>query len=502
MADDNAKKDEEKGKPFRGLSFLGRCVNVTTVSPLQPGKLFRAGGGVLSDGVVSFKAKDCTEDTSNPAIKLPPKVHYNPLSNGIQDEGETIATSADELMSRFAASVQVEGEFSAVSFKASLDYQNSAKSTSGSSSFISFSQAFFEDEEVELDEDFIESEQLNKKLLKSLEELPKDRSSDADREKYTNFIKKYGTHFIWSAVFGGRVYRQTTRSASEYSKARSESMSAEASLNVSTLAYSAGVSVSASKDTSSASSGSKTFFKENATWYGGENRDDFFEWAETIAEDPQPLKLRLRRLSTLFTKSPFSDIQDIQTKGQNLDRGVDEYIRELSQTPQARSGQKFYFASGTGSGTRYLTISHDMRSNKATLSSAGDKAPWRVVLSGPKDEYHLDALSPQGTITYPSGGESFYGGDAYVLGVNETQLTLLSGSNGAGQQASWRFVPADGAENAYYLQFRAMNGAAHALHDRWLVVSGDKLELVSTGEIHRRTAWRLETHTDAPRPTF
>ncbi|RYZ43432.1 MAG: hypothetical protein EOO71_03505 [Myxococcaceae bacterium] len=498
MADDKDKKDEEGAKPFRGLNFLGRCVDITVVSPLQPGMLFRNGGGVLTEGVVAFKAKDCTEDTSNPAIKLPPKVHYNPLSNGIQDEGETIATSAEELMSRFAASVQVEGEFSAVSFKASLDYQNSAKATSGSSSFISFSQAFFEDEEVELDEDFVTSDALNAKLQKSLEALPKDRASDADRTKYANFIKKYGTHFIWSAVFGGRVYRQTTKSASEYSKARSEAIAAEASVNVSSLVYSAGVSASASKDTSSASSGSKTFFKENATWYGGENRSDFVEWVETIAKDPQPLKLRLRRLSTLFQQKPFSDIADIQVKGKHLDASVTDFIDEHCKTQRSLSGRKFHLAAGQGSDTRYLTISDSYRDNKATLSNAEGKVAWRMILTGLKDEYRLDSLSPQGTLTYSSGGTSFYGGEPFLLGVSDSDVTLVSGE-GADAQVSWRLVPADGAEDAYYLQLRATTGTVHSLHDRWLVVSSGKLQLVSSGELHRRTAWRLEPLTETAR---
>jgi hypothetical protein len=495
MADDKSKdKKDEGGKPFRGLGFLGRCVNITVVSPLQPGKMFRAGGGVLSEGVVMFKPTDCTEDTSNSDIKLPPKVHYNPLSNGIQEAGETFASSAEELMNRFASSVQVEGESAVVSFKASLDYQNSAKSMSGSSSFISFSQAFFEDEEVELDEDFVTSERLNTKLVKSLKDLPKGCTTDSDRQKYVDFIKKYGTHFIWSAVFGGRVYQQTQRSMADYSKARSEALKAETSLNVSSLVYSASVSASMSKETSSASSGSKTFFQESATWYGGKNRDDFYEWAETIAEDPQPLKLRLRRLTTLFQQDAFKDIPDLQMKGRNLDWCVDRYIDEHSKPYRVLSGKKFYLASGKGSELRYLTIGSGLKpeDSQALASIEGNRVAWRMRHTGLKDEYHLESRAPLGRIYFqPPEGTPFF------LGATNTAAALIL-ARGEVQPEAWRFIHAEGSEDAYYVQFRAATGSTHPLHDGWLAVSNGELQLVSHAEIQRRTAWRLEPQIPNP----
>ncbi|RYZ43431.1 MAG: hypothetical protein EOO71_03500 [Myxococcaceae bacterium] len=488
MADEKTSKDNDKdedsGSPHAGVAFLGRLVDSTRISPLRPGALVREGGGVLSEWVHRFTAADCEEEaTGNPDIKLPKELTYNPKAIGSEDRQETTLTSASEFTDKFAGSVSVEGSAFGVTCKASLDYKNFLEVTRSGERVMTFAQAVREDDEVELNDDFLDDRSVSPALLEAVKSLPHTTTLSADdKARCWRFIKRFGTHYIWSAVFGGRVFRQTVKTASAQSKDQSTEKSASASAGYSGAAGSASVSGKVEDEKGSKSSQAQSVFNSTSAWYGGKPKDTFNDWVQTVASDPQPLKLHLRRVSHLFDQKGFQEIENIEQKGKNLDACIDSYL-SVNDAPRTDlsylARQEFRLrnhgsdSSKTWSGN-FLGVGA-FNSKFATLKGqfgSFNTKNWRLEPAEEPDEFYLQA-------------------DGQYLGPDLGSRKLLY-LKPALERIPFRFVPVEGKPAEFYLRCSHYATRGDNLQGKWVVLDAEFLTLGDKDDLTKRLAWKLE----------
>jgi hypothetical protein len=487
MADDKSSTDKDKdddvGSPHAGVAFLGRMVDSTRISPLRPGALLREGGGVMSEWVCRFTAEDCTEATENPDVALPKELVYNPLATGSEDKEETTLTSASEFTDKFAGSVSVEGGAFGVTCKASLDYKNFLEVTRSGEREMTFAQAVREDDEVELSDDFLESKDVHPALLEAVKALPDKASlSTEDKALFWRFIQRFGTHYIWSAVFGGRVFRQTVKTASSQSRGTNTERGAGVSVGYSGAVGSASASARVEDERGSTNSKSNSVFNSTSAWYGGKPKSTFNDWVQTVASDPQPLKLHLRRLSKLFDQKGFKDIPNIEQKGKNLDACIDTYLsvndspradlshlanqefrlrnRGCEANPDAWAGRFIHF----GGSARYATLNENTPRN------------IKFEPAGEPDEFYLKA---EGKYLAP---------DLYSSNRSRRLLYLLPSN----KRIPYRFVPVEGKPNEFYLRCSHAVAVGEDLPGQWVVTDSEFLTLGPKEDVKKRLVWRLE----------
>jgi hypothetical protein len=489
MADNNSQKYDvqlntsNRPSPHGGIRFIGRLVDYTRISPLRPGTMRRAGGGVLPVWVARFKAQDCTEPTDNPQILLPKVMQYYTLATGTEERGETLLTSAHDFATKFAASVSVDGSVgSFFQFKASADYKHCMAVTQSGSRVLGFSQAYYEDDEIELDDDFAETVDVDPDLVEAVKGLPATVTTEKHRVKYKQFIKDYGTHYIRSAVFGGRVYRLSAKDASAKSNEASTEQSAKATAKVSGGLGSLNASGSVSAEDREKNSQGQSVFNSTSTWYGGKPEEDFFAWVKTVSADLQPLTLRLRRLSSLFGQKGFKTLPEIKTKGRLLDAAIDRYIllQALPRTDQSQLANKSVLLECQGSdssptGWKGIAMGIRRLNSNATLnaehgSSVRDKRVWQLIQAEAKDEFYLKS------------GDKYLHRDNGTLKLNGTDQT----------RTAWQFIPIDGRPEEYYLRSRYGVDKDDANIDWWIVIGNHAtLALGNKNNLRTRVAWKL-----------
>jgi hypothetical protein len=484
MADEKSSKDGDKDSrsPHAGIAFLGRLADATRISPLRPGTLAREGGGVMSEWVCRFTAADCSEATINPAISLPKELRYHTLASGSQDRKETTLTSASEFTNKFAGSVSVEGSAFGATCKASLDYKNFLEVTRSGERAMTYAQAVREDDEVELEEDFLKAWDIRPTLLEAVKALPDAKTLSAeDKAHCWRFIRQFGTHYIYSAVFGGRVFRQTVKTASAQSTGKSEERGAGASVGYSGPVGSGKVEGKVEDAHGSKNSQAQSVFNSTSAWYGGKPKSTFNDWVQTVESDPQPLTLRLRRLSQLFDQRGFKDIPNIQQKGKNLDACIDAYLA-ANDGPRSElsylAHQEFRLMNrgsekdSSGWLGRFIGIAPTSELI-ATLNAWRDTfytRNWTLEPAEERDEFYLRT------------------GGGYLAPHDQHRLHLMTKE----RRIAFRFIPVEGKPAQFHLQCRRYVTGKNGPQYMWVVLDRQYLKLGDPADLKTRAAWKLE----------
>ena len=159
--------------------------------------------------------------------------------------------------------------------------------------------------------------------------LPPETTTLVD---YINFIQHWGTHAVISLTMGGRYGIQSSMTNDKYTFLSATGLDINAAAK-----YSGVVSLNANVGTSIQKKQAKEF-EDHRTDYqiyqiGGKpplnETISTFEWAQTVTDNPLPLKYHLLPLTDYLTSQYFPNDKDISKRQSNLRKAFIEYCQSL-----------------------------------------------------------------------------------------------------------------------------------------------------------------------------
>lgn len=160
------------------------------------------------------------------------------------------------------------------------------------------------------------------------------------REAYMKVIEKYGTHFIEEADFGGKFVSYTVITKDDYENTRMTEMEFKASAEAQIKAVNIGGGVEFGYGTKSIV-GSKKGKLSSRNYVQGGNGEIFDTWNTSVAENPVPVRVKLRPLSDLLSNEFWPQHSDIAKRQQTLLAVINQYLVDNERKPVGKRGKFF-----------------------------------------------------------------------------------------------------------------------------------------------------------------
>lgn len=473
---------------YKNIGFLGQCYDFIKLDPLDLSLPAKNGGGAISEWAVEIKAADCTEKIPDASVLIPKGTKYIPQSRGERSSRTETWFSAYDFSDSFSNTVSSGFSIPGiVSFSYSKTYSELCKTAGSNEKIETYVQSYFEDCSIRFNDGSLNSKDGLKFSTAFSDAVAK---LDAD-SSYTDFIKRFGTHYAHEVTFGGRMFQRIRISTQTYKqlieKGTDVSAAAEASYKNATASASAGSSSSSSR----ALENSSGINVDELKWVGGTPQSNFDEWVKTIREDPKPVELDLKPLYELFTSTCFPSDKSIQTKQQKMKAAVEKYLKENAQfKPVFRDldNKEFYVRNRWRAdvGEKRVNDSLSFYSDNVQLAKEDDTknmVPWLVVpVPDMADEFYL--------LSQWNKAE----GDRrvnYSLGFLEDNAKLYD-KNDAKNLVSWKFIPVPGKPGEFYLRsrWRALKGDRRT--DFSLGFCEDNAKLYDKNDYYNLVPWKFE----------
>ena len=239
-------------------------------------------------------------------------------------------TGAASYAESLSVDASVEGGGWGAKFSASVDYQQVSQTTSNHEDRFYASQAQCVVYSAAID---YGSAKLTDEFKTNVKRLSTNSSDQDTTIQYQNFINQFGTHFVYSMRMGGRYgYR------SQISNSNSMGLTMKGLDIKASAGYSGLFSVSASAGTEEQKEQAEAFntarsyvekFNVGGGPPGGDNWTEY-DWANTVAQFPQPIVYTLLHIENLFIDDYFPDDQDIDTKRDILKEALLKHCRKIS----------------------------------------------------------------------------------------------------------------------------------------------------------------------------
>ena len=313
---------------FPNVGYLGSTYNIFEGNPastkgLDPGFTLRSvysltyeKGQETADG--RYSIPDFTNITQSSACNF-------------QFQSSTTQNTASYTKS---LQVHVDADFSGwgASFSASADYIDVDSGTTSSQKIFVSSHATCESYGAFIIP-FVGSSSLESTLPIMDPAFKEDvyyLSTQGDNDTYFNLIDKWGTHYAYSLHMGGRYGVRSTFLSSEYIDM------AASGLDISAAAgYSSAYSINANLTTDIQKNQSEQYDQHRSDYQvyqiGGtpvvsqESEEPYYQWAQTVKDNPLPIRYTLQPLSDILTAMNFPADKNIAVKQANLQEIIIQY---------------------------------------------------------------------------------------------------------------------------------------------------------------------------------
>lgn len=161
------------------------------------------------------------------------------------------------------------------------------------------------------------------------------------REAYMEVIKKYGTHFIEEADFGGKFSSYTVITKEDYENTRMTETEFKASAEAQIKAVNIGGGVEFGYGTKSIVGNKKGKLSVRNFVQGG-NGEIFDTWNTSVSENPVPVRVKLRPLSDLLSPEYWPQHSDILKRQATLLAVINQYLVDNDRGPVSDKRGKFF----------------------------------------------------------------------------------------------------------------------------------------------------------------
>ena len=310
---------------FPNIGYVGSTYNIFKGNPrstkgLDPGFTLRNmfqftyyGGAVTPDG--RYSIPDNTQAHSSSACTF----------DFFSETNQNIASYLNSLQVDASADFRGWG----ASFSASADYKEvHASSSSHESTYVSSTATC----EAYVASVQLEAASLNPAFVNAVQDLPPQPSDLTD---YLDFIHEWGTHTATQLRMGGRYGVQSSITSDSYTNMVSTGLDIKAAAK-----YSGLISLNANVGNEDERESAQAFesFRRDYQIYqiGGKpplnETTSAFDWAQTVKDNPLPLKYNLLPLTNYLTSRYFPDDKDISKKQSNLQEAALEYCQTIEVT--------------------------------------------------------------------------------------------------------------------------------------------------------------------------
>jgi hypothetical protein len=329
-------------KLIPGIEYLGRTYDAITMDPLSLED--------TSKGPNVFDLTGSDGETSEGGFTVPAGVTYSePNKTGYESETHVVS-SAYELQVSSKNDVQIDlGVPGVFEFSGSQSIGQTQSNTQTRKWTYGYTRAYREVHIVQVD--ILQPNPtytFTKVFRDAVAALPVDDSQDA-QDKYTTFIKEFGTHFTTGVTLGGLAIQRTRGSATRVlqSSEAEETFKLKASAVIDEV--SAGISVDNATKNQQSSDQSEEFERSEITLHGGDKVLEIGkDWVESVDNKPTIIKANFETLSELFDRKFFPHDDQIDDKATYLDLAIAQWIQEHgnpgSQTAPLHYGDRLVLA--------------------------------------------------------------------------------------------------------------------------------------------------------------
>lgn len=153
------------------------------------------------------------------------------------------------------------------------------------------------------------------------------------KNKYFDFIAKYGTHFASHVAWGGQYISRTQIKRSDYEASRMNKVDFTASAEATIKKVKFGGEVKFGNSEGQSSSNSKSVFRRNIYVQGGNGETDEDKWRDKVDLTPAPVEIFFTPYADLLTKELFPNDANIERKSKLLKIFTEKYLVDNMRPP-------------------------------------------------------------------------------------------------------------------------------------------------------------------------
>jgi hypothetical protein len=216
---------------------------------------------------------------------------------------------------------------------ASVDFTKSYNNHSSASSFHSYVRSINNNDEygIDLDSNNIP---LSPAFETAISELPVltgalKNASPKDQAAYTAIIDKFGTHFSYKIMLGGKYFMNKDISSKDYYEMENNSINVELGAEGTFRGVTFGVKVAKDEKNTKAYKSDVSVSHEDITYVGGDivpdSKKKQGEWSKSLRDYPGLIDVDLDEILSIITKKYFPKDSSIEHKQTNLREALNHY---------------------------------------------------------------------------------------------------------------------------------------------------------------------------------
>lgn len=408
------------GDKFKAIDYLGECVDILYLDPTNLG----ARDGKKQRRVFQFEEYKSTAG----GMQIPRGSQYSPGNIGTEESQTVASTDAGELQEAFTESYAYNAGFGEVfSFSQSKTIKNSRTKMESGEKVLTYTEAKKESGSLELIPTMkAEPLVLDALFSQSVAELPNDVSDSRRAKKYDDFIKAFGTHFMYKVTMGGHAYQWCE--ISKTTKQNKETTEADWA-TVAKAAYegaSAGAENTESRNHIKELKATFEFSATGMSWSPATSANaDLKTWMASVDADPAICACGLVALNHVLNERFFPKDSHIAEKQKILTDKLKKYVGEKGKdSGLVRSGNAIAIQT-TIDGKAKALANVD---GTLQLEDASDDPRQHWIVEDPKDESMVTVVDfPRPNSRAPNSGNRGYYLKSAVTGKYLTRSEVRGG---------------------------------------------------------------------------
>lgn len=315
--------------PIPNIEFLGACYDVVAMDPLNLGRT------ALPQNVFDLSSSSGVK-TSIGNYDVPKGAQWRKILSTNYDSLSGVISSTSDLRETVERSLKVNaGVAGAVEFSGSATFKDISKQTASRKRSFVYVRAVAEIHFVSVDIDDRQAGlKLSASFMDAVARLPDNPDNpDLGNQSWTDFVRRFGTHFAAAITLGGTAVQRTSGLAVRFLKSDETKSELEAKAKVVIDKVNAGASASQAHDSVRAADNDDKLERTSLEFHGGVGNVTGItdKWIESLSGDPTIVSAQFRRIPELLTDQFFPNDAAIWFKRQVLELAITDSIAKRGE---------------------------------------------------------------------------------------------------------------------------------------------------------------------------
>jgi hypothetical protein len=309
--------------PIPNIEFLGACYDVVAMDPLNLGRT------ALPQNVFDLSEPSGVK-TSIGGHDVPKGIQWRKILATNYDSLSGVLSSASDFHDSIQSSVKVNaGVKGAFEFSGSASFKDISKETNSRKRSFVYTRAVAEIHSVYAIIDRQSGLKLSPSFLDAVAQLP-DSPDDVESPRWSEFVKRFGTHFASAVTLGGMAVQRTSGLATRFLRSEESKRELEAKAKVVIDKLNAGASASQAQESARAADSDDKLDRTRLEFQGGVGTVTGItdQWINSLSDDPTIVSGQFKKITELLTDHFFPNDAAIWTKRQVLEFAIKDWITQ------------------------------------------------------------------------------------------------------------------------------------------------------------------------------